>query len=271
MKVLAEDILQTSTILETGIETAPGHPIENILDARLSHNAWILPAGFTGSMYAASLYNQDYYMEFAESAGTTIDFDLNATREFRTMCVAGNNFTNIDYTISWALTDINVPDGTFTYQVGGPEWTSFIELADGLLSARYVRLVITDAQQTDQYLQIGRVAIGVSQELPDFAPIYDVDYISNGNMAMSQSRQLYGGPVVIYRRVNITYPYIEDKTEIVDFFRQVDVYNPFFVQFDDKCPMPEAGMYAKLSENTLPLNYSEGHFFKSRLSFEEVY
>jgi len=271
MKVLSNDLLQASTLIDTGLETPPGHPLDNILDPRLSHNAWILPEGFTGSMYSASLYNQEYYMEFAESAGTVIDFDLNDTRKFQTMCVAGNNFKNIKYTISWAITDINIPDGSFTYTVDGPEWTSFINLSESLISARYVRLVIEDAQQTTRWIQLGRVALGIPETLPDFAPIYDVDYISNANRAMSQSRQLYGGPVVIYRRVNITYPNIDDKDELLIFFRKVDIYNPFFVQFDDKCPMPEDAMYSTLSENSLPFNYTDGHFYKSRISLEEIF
>lgn len=271
MRILSNDLVQNGIISNAqAIVTEPGHPIENIQDTRLSHNAWIQAEGYAGNLYQTSMYNQGFFTGLRESSSAVIDFDLGAVKDFDTMAIAGNNFTNIDYTISWAVDDIETPDGTKYYAYAGAQWTSIITLALSNVAARYVRLSIADAQQTDTYLQIGRVAIGAAVQMPGIRPIYDVDHITNANRVISQSRQVYGGPVVIYRRVNVSFPNIDDQSELLEFFKEVDLYSPFFVQFDADCPMKEEALYAVVSEDTLPFNFNDT-FYTSRLSFEEVF
>lgn len=272
MKILGTDFIPDSIITNADtINDTPGHPVENVQDSRLSHNARILPAGYSGNMYMASLYNQNYNLDFKESEAVMIDFDLGAQKAFNTFCLAGNNFNNIDYRISWAVDDISTPDGSFNYLYSGEEWVSYIELSTGIINARYVRFEITDAQQADTYLQIGRISIGASEQLPKIAPTYDVEYTSNANVSLSQSMQVYGGPVVIYKTVNMRFPIIEQKKELLDFFKTVDVYNPFYVYFNDRCPMDEDALYCRLSNPTLPFNYNEANIFTGQLSFQEVF
>lgn len=270
MIVLSEDHLKYADITNsTQIVTYSGHPITNIQDSRLSRNAWIIPEALRGQLYGIKMYGVNPYYDQYALEDVNIDFDMKAVKDFDTFALAGNNFSIITLALSWAMTDINVPDGTVSYNYSSP--LQAVVIPTGAQSARYFRLTIGNVLPTGNYEVIGRVALGNKVSFPAIRTVYDVDLISTANRTLSDSQQLYGGPKVIYKRVSVSFPYIQDPAELMQIFRDVDLYNPFFLSFDEECITGPENLYCTLSEDSLPLNHNDAKFFTSRLSFTEVF
>lgn len=270
MKLLIQDFLRYADITnETAITTAPGHPIENIQDPRLSRNAWILPSSLTGQLYGISLYGENPYYELYATEEVIIDFDLKAIQTFDTFGLAGNNFGIVNITLSWAEVDISAPDGSVSFSSSDP--LDPIVIPTGVQSARYFRISLGNVEPQGNYIVIGRVALGAADPLPVIRPILDVDITSTANRTFSDSRQLYGGPKVVYKRLNISFPEIDDTGPIIELFTKVDLYNPVFLFWDEPCVEEEQNLYCTLSESSLPLNRNDAGFYTSRLSFTEVF
>lgn len=268
MRVLYDDLLEDGTITSTHL-TYPGHPIENIQDSRLSRNAWLAVELDSGDSYGSGLYGEEPYLNLTSAVDIDIDFDLGSTRDFDTFGMAGNNLVLGDLTLSWAVTDIETPDGSVTYNVTEKEWTIMVPLE--AQSARYFRISIGSFTIEGNFLMIGRVSLGDIYPVPDIGPVYDVDHITTANRTFSDTRQLYGGPRVLYRRISVSYPDMETQEVLSTLFRDVDLYNPFFLEFDEECLDTEANMYSTFDKDTLPFNYNQARIYTARLTFTEVF
>ena len=270
MKLLIQDFLRYADITnETAIVTAPGHPITNIQDSRLSRNAWIIPSSLQAQLYGISLYGENPYYELYATEEVIIDFDLKAIQTFDTFGLAGNNFGVVNITLSWAEIDISSPSGSISFSSSDP--LDPIVIPTGVQSARYFRITIGSVQPDGNYLLIGRVALGIADPLPDIRPVIDIDITSTANRTFSDSMQLYGGPKVVFRQMNISFPEIDDPANIIALFTKVDMYNPVFLFWDEPCSEVEKNLYCALTESSLPLNRNDAGFYTSRLSFREVF
>ena len=251
MKILIEDFLKYADITNSAaIVTAAGHPIENIQDSRLSRNAWIIPSSLQGLLYGMSMYGANPYYEQYATAEVIIDFDLKAVQTFDTFGLAGNNFTLVNITLSWAVSDIETPDGSVS--ISGGEAADAIVIPTGLQNAQYFRVSIGNVAPDGNYEVIGRMALGLAEALPGIRPIIDVDITSTANRTFSDSQQLYGGPKVIYKRLNVTFPEIDDPTDLIALFTKIDLYNPIFLIWNEPFADNEANLYCTLSDEFLP-------------------
>lgn len=270
MYILSEDYLKYATFTNADTLTlASGHPLTNMQDSRLSRNAWILPATLHGDLYGVSMFGDNPYYNEYETATVDIDFNLRAEQSFDTFAMGGVNFGTVNITLSWAMVDIDSPDGSVTFTHAGPMDT--IVIPTGTVTARYFRIGIGSSLPDGNYLVIGRVMLGNRVSLPGIRTIFDVDHISTANRSFSDSRQLYGGPKVIYRRLSVTFPDIADPAELVSIFETVDLYNPFFLAWDEACMDTQQNLYCAWDDDTLPLNYNDARRYTSRATFSEVF
>lgn len=270
MKVLTGDLLASSTITNAvGIDTANGHPIEYIQDQRLSRSAWILPSSLAGDLFGISLYGENPYLSLYSSEEVVIDFDMKSQVNFTTFGLAGNNWNSFSIDLSWSTTDIDVPDGSETF-VSTEELYAFT-VSLGSQTARYFRMRLYDFTITGNYIIIGRVSLGDLTVLPAIGPIYDPTYESTALQEFSDTRQVYGGPKVIFRTVNVSFPEITTRAELVSLFRTLDLYTASIWVFDEPCLSGEDDLYGVIGDNQLPLAYNEARVTSGRWTITEVY
>jgi hypothetical protein len=270
MYILSEDFIKSATLTNAdSLTLASGHPLTNVQDSRLSRNAWILPATLHGDLYGVSMYGENPYYDEYETATVDIDFNLRASKTFDTFALGGNNFGTIDLTLSWAAVDIDTPDGSISFTHSGP--MSTVVIPTGTVTARYFRVAIGSSLPDGNYLVIGRIMLGNRVSLPGIRTIFDIDHVSTANRSFSDSRQLYGGPKVIYRKLNVTFPDIADPAELVDIFTTVDLYNPFFLAWDEECMETQENMYCAWTDDALPFNHNDARRYTSRATFTEVF
>jgi hypothetical protein len=199
------------------------------------------------------------------STSITIVFDFGSAVSFAGVGIAGHNFTSgATVTLEWNSADSwGSPAGSQSVTVDDTCVAAFTSV-----SYRYARLSVTDASNTDGYIEIGRVSVGAAITGPGISDNISIPRRSTTNRQLSRGRQPYIDPGVKYRSATITWPYITEaqRDDMVAVFDAADV-KPVFLDFGVSSEPP---MYATI-DGSADLQYrGDVPMYTLSLTFEEV-
>ena len=270
MKSAYDDLLIDATLLnELDLTFVAGMPIEDAYDQRLSRKAGMLTsATFRGAnLYGSSSPYHSLFGGMLVTSDVILDYDLGGEKVFSMVGIAGHNITNMHCIVTWSTTNILTPDGGATFTDLSP--TMYLTLSEVPITARFVRIQFVTPVSTG-ILVIGRLMLSSENVSEGIGPSYDRELISTGTREWSVSRQLYGGPRVMYRRLSFTFPDILSPDGHEGMFKDVDVYTAFFTSFDDDC-IPEVPLYGAVEEDSVAFTYNNALIYTSRITLSEAF
>jgi len=270
MRTISKDYIQHSTITNVA-EFYPysGHSPNLVKDSRLSKQGWFYEADQgQSSEYGTALYGRTVYGQ-ARDPGLpiAIKFDLLSTKMIDTVAVAGSNIDGTcTMTVEWSLSGFDTPDGVAIVDITGDYFYRFLTAPT---SFRYLTVTF-DGGYSEGILKIGRIMSGATYQVPGISYTYDTDLISNSLFGMSDTRQLYGGPKVLWRRISVTIAPQGDLKIMQTLFRDLDVFTPTMWDFDESC-LSEDPLYGKIGQAEMNQVYDEAGLYSTRLTVEEVF
>ena len=202
------------------------------------------------------------------STTVTIVFDFGSAVSFAGVGIAGHNFTSgATVTLEWNDADSwGSPAGSQSLTVESTITETFSSV-----SYRYARLSVTDASNSDGYIEIGRVAIGAAMTDPEIGIEAQFPRQSTTTKALSRGRQLYIDQGVQYRAATVTWPEVTSaqRDDFVTVFDAAEA-GPIFVDFAIN-NAGEPPVYCYIS-GSLDLQYNDAFKnYELTLTFEEVF
>ena len=162
-----------------------------------------------------------------------VKFDMGSAVNVDSFILAAHNFTGAatvkiqaNATDAWGAPSIDqtVTVADLMYYIWGSTQTY-----------RWWRILITDAGNTDGYVEFGLSFIGeYYQTTHNIQADFSIDEIDDSVVSFSISGQVYGDKQVLYRIWNFNYPYLTDaeKLALEAMFDTVRTHTPLFFTYD---------------------------------------
>lgn len=270
MRTILKDYIEGSVFTNVAaFYPYSGHSPNLVKDSRLSRQGWFYDADpGQSSEYGTALYGRTVYGE-ARAPGLPIsmEFDLLSGVSIDTLAIAGSNIDgNADIKIEWSLSGFDTPDGVATGVITGDCYYLFSSVP---VMVRYLTITI-DGGYSEGILKIGRIMAGLNYQLPGLGVTYDTALVSNSVSGLSDTRQVYGGPKVIWRRVSLTFAPQPDLYYVQTLFRELDIFRPTMWDFNESC-LSELPLYGIIGSNESNQVYDEARLYSTRLTVEEVF
>ena len=115
---------------------------------------------------------------------------------------------------------------------------------------KYYRISITDTLNPDGYIEVGKVFIGESLELPQMTPEIEIPTTTTADTSSSLSGQRYGDRRAQLKTASIKCPSIshDDRNDINIWFNTVDIIDPFWLVIWESDVWAEAPIYCALTK-----------------------
>lgn len=270
MRTITKDYIAGSVLTNvTDFYPYSGHSPNLVKDSRLSKQGWFYVAqeGSTAE-YGTALYGVTVYGEARAISGPIVMyFDLLSAVSIDTVAIAGSNIDlEAILTVEWSMSGFETPDGVSIADITGDVYYKFNATQ---VTARYLTITI-DGGFSEGILKIGRIMAGLNYDLPGLSPTYNTDLVSNSLSGISDTRQVYGGAKVIWRRVSVTFAPQEDLYWLQDLFRDLDIFRPTLWDFNESC-LAEKPLYGIIGDNTMSQSFDEARLYSARLTVEEVF
>jgi len=96
---------------------------------------------------------------------------------------------------------------------------------------KYYRISITDTTNADGYIEIGKIFLGESLELPQMMPEMEIPTTTTSDTSSSLSGQRYGDRRAMLKTASIKCPSIDNdnRSNINMWFNTVDIIDPFWL------------------------------------------
>lgn len=271
MNILTKDVMTNAVIYnKNSFYVYPGHSVDFIIDTRAAKQGWFsTSSSISGNMYNTAMYGEQMYGNILVNASAIrIEIDLQEAKDFDVIGITNTNVIGGEVTISWGTTAQTL-DGSKTFPTLESMQTYYLKLSETMLTYQYVAIEFTNTV-SEGILKIGNVGIGQEYELPAIAPTYDTGITSSARRAFTTTRQLYGGPNVMWRTLSFTTAPQATKEPLFDMIKQIDVYHPIYWEFSEVC-LNEAPLYGVLTKYTIDLYNDQARLYSGRISLEEVY
>jgi len=104
-------------------------------------------------------------------------------------------------------------------------------LSFAMTGYKYYRISITDTTNSDGYLEIGKIFLGESLELPQMMPEMEIPTTTTADTSSSLSGQRYGDRRANLKTASIKCPSIDNdnRSNINMWFNTVDIIDPFWL------------------------------------------
>jgi len=270
MRTITKDYIAGSVLTNvTDFYPYSGHSPNLVKDSRLSKQGWFYVAQEgTTAEYGTALYGVTVYGESRGVSGPIVmHFDLLSGYSIDAIAIAGSNIDGESIvTVEWSMSGFETPDGVSINDVTGDVYLKF---TTSPVTARYLTITI-DGGFSEGILKVGRIMAGLNYDLPGLGVTYNSDLVSNSLSGISDTRQVYGGAKVIWRRVSVTFAPQDNLYWVQELFRDLDIYRPTLWDFNESC-LSEMPLYGIIGDNTSSQSFDEARLYSTRLTVEEVF
>jgi hypothetical protein len=271
MRVLTGDVINTAAFTnKNDFFQIGGHAPELIQDSRLSRVGWLTYSSdisaemYSEAMYGASLYGSIVLL----STALVLEFDAGRDVHFDTLGLANHNMNSLNAIIEWGSTVGTYPNVATI----GPLATDSEAIYNVFLSApatgRYIRMTFNNPSETG-ILKIGRLMLGVNQDLPDYRTVYDSIIESSSLANFSNTRQLYGTRKTTWRRLGFEWAPGDIREVVQTLMKTLDRHQATLWTFEEFCQTEET-IYAHIDDNSLGLVTDEARLYSGRINISEV-
>lgn len=195
------------------------------------------------------------------STTITVDLDLGEAKTVSYIAIAGHNLsptavvtlygnTNPDMVnyiavfsvpyaefVCTAINDADVADSTYFQIIDENDNFLVDEFGNNICgflytsTYQYWRISIVDPDNADGYIEISKIYLGDSVQMPYMSKTQKIPTASTGTTQVSLTGQIYGDKGYTYQYGNISFPVIEDseKTAIDSQFRIIEKTTPFIL------------------------------------------
>lgn len=271
MRLLMNDVITSAvftnknTFFQFG-----GHAPDLIQDSRLSRVGWLsYSSDISAEMYGEAVYGSSLYGEVVLLAtALVLEFDAGRNVQFDTLGMANHNMTFMDMKIEWG-TSPGSYQNVATIGPGAPEAG---EIYNVFLAApatgRYIRITFNNPTESG-ILRLGRLMLGVNQDLPDYRTVYDSVIESSSISGFSNTRQLYGTRKTTWRRLGFEWAPGDIRQDVQMLMRTLDRHQATLWAFQEFC-MTEETIYAHIEDSNLGLVTDEARLYSGRITIAEV-
>ena len=270
MRVLTGDVINTASFTNRNdFFQVGGHAPDLIQDSRLSRVGWLTYAsGISADMYSESMYGATLYGSVVLlSDALVLEFDAMRDVRFDTLGLANHNMNSLSVIIEWGSTTAYGNTATI-----GPLATDREAIYNVFLSApatgRYIRITFNNPTDTG-ILKIGRLMLGVNQDLPDYRTVYDSIIESSSIANFSNTRQLYGTRKTTWRRLGFEWAPGDIREVVQTLMKTLDRHQATLWAFQEFCQTEET-IYAHIDDNSLALVTDQARLYSGRINISEV-
>jgi len=120
---------------------------------------------------------------------------------------------------------------------------------DSVQEYDYVRLLIADSTNTDDYLKLTKIYIGDSITMPGINPSVDLPITTNSKVYENETGQIYTDKRTQMYGATVKFPIITEtqRQSIKTMFTRVDITEPFFLLIWEDDLDVEPPLYARLT------------------------
>lgn len=235
--------------------------------------------------------------------GQYIDIDLGTPQSVEYFALVDDNLSNAASITLSANTVNDLANPVVTYTISNKKWTKLSELYDtaynifylvdesgnnivdengnyitGYTSSdtyRYWRVSLSDAANTNTYLQLSKIFLSTGVQFPLMAKNQKLPTASTSTVTKNPTGQIYGDEGYIYRYGNITFPYITDaeKATTETAFRAIDKIRPVLIAVwgDDTDTEPPVYSHITTDLDWQRVDGAAGRIWSLTFGFEEMF
>lgn len=199
----------------------------------------------------------------------TIIFDLGTAQNINYIDIQGHNIT------AGATMTL---EGNASDSWGAPSFSVSLTGFNQYFSTqnfRYWRLSVSDASNTDDYLEFGNIYLGSYLQLPYMNKSQKLPTASLSSSTDTVSGQSYMDTGLIYIYGNVNFPYVTDteKTAIDTAFISLDKFKPFVMLIWENDTSYQPPLYCKLTSDLdwQRVESIAGRMWSLSFSFKQIF